>query len=63
MLTEGLPLWLAQTNCWIVAPDGPSGECVLVDAPPDPAAIVERLQHHDLRVAALFNTQIGRAHV
>ena len=56
MLIEGLPLWLAQTNCWIVAPDGPGGECVLVDAPPDPAAIVERLRHHDLRVAALFNT-------
>jgi hydroxyacylglutathione hydrolase len=56
VLIEGLPLWLAQTNCWIVAPDGPGGECVLVDAPPDPAAIVERLRHHDLRVAALFNT-------
>jgi glyoxylase-like metal-dependent hydrolase (beta-lactamase superfamily II) len=56
VLIEGLPLWLAQTNCWIVAPDGPGGECVIVDAPPDPTAIVERLQHHDLRVAALFNT-------
>jgi len=24
VLIEGLPLWLAQTNCWIVAPDGKS---------------------------------------
>lgn len=55
-MIEGLPLWLAQTNCWIVAPDGPGGECVIIDAPPDPARIIERLQHHGLRVAALFNT-------
>ncbi len=56
MLIEGFPLWLAQTNCWLVAPDGPGGECVLIDAPPDPAAIVARLEHHELRLAALFNT-------
>jgi glyoxylase-like metal-dependent hydrolase (beta-lactamase superfamily II) len=56
MLIEGLPLWLAQTNCWLVAPDGPGGECVLIDAPPDPTAIVSRLEHHGLRLAALFNT-------
>jgi glyoxylase-like metal-dependent hydrolase (beta-lactamase superfamily II) len=56
VLIEGIPLWLAQTNCWIVAPDGPGGECVLVDAPPDPAGIVARLAHHDLRVAAIFST-------
>ena len=56
MLIEGLPLWLAQTNCWIVAPDGPGGECVLIDAPPDPAAIIDRLHHHELRLAALFST-------
>jgi glyoxylase-like metal-dependent hydrolase (beta-lactamase superfamily II) len=56
VLIEGLPLWLAQTNCWLVAPDGPGGECVLIDAPPDPTAIVGRLEHHGLRLAALFNT-------
>ena len=56
MLIEGLPLWLAQTNCWLVAPDGPGGECVLIDAPPDPEAIIGRLEHHGLRLAALFNT-------
>lgn len=56
MLIEGLPLWLAQTNCWIVAPQGPGGECVIIDAPPDPASIVERLAHHDLRLVALLST-------
>ena len=33
-MIEGLPLWVAQTNCWIVAPAGPGGECVIIDAPP-----------------------------
>jgi hydroxyacylglutathione hydrolase len=56
MMIEGLPLWLAQTNCWIVAPDGPGGECVLIDAPPDPKSILSRLAHHELRLVALFNT-------
>ena len=39
-MIEGLPLWVAQTNCWIVAPDGPGGECVIIDAPPDPTNII-----------------------
>lgn len=56
MLIEGLPLWLAQTNAWIVAPRGPGGEAVLIDAPPDPASIVKRLEHHRLKLVALFNT-------
>jgi glyoxylase-like metal-dependent hydrolase (beta-lactamase superfamily II) len=56
MMIEGLPLWLAQTNCWIVAPDGRGGECVLIDAPPDPKSILDRLAHHELRLVALFNT-------
>lgn len=56
MLIEGLPLWLAQTNAWLVAPSGAGGEAVLIDAPPDPAKIIERLEHHGLRLVALFNT-------
>lgn len=56
MLIEGIPLWLAETNAWIVAPSGPGGECVLVDAPPDPAAILERLAGHGLRLVALLST-------
>jgi len=56
VLIEGLPLWLAQTNCWLVAPQGPGGEAVLIDAPPDPSAIVGRLRHHGLRLVAIFST-------
>jgi hydroxyacylglutathione hydrolase len=56
MLIEGLPLWVAATNAWIVAPNGPGGECVLIDAPPDPTSIIERLKHHGLRLVALLNT-------
>lgn len=56
MLIEGLPLWVAATNAWIVAPSGPGGECVLIDAPPDPSSIIDRLKHHDLRLVALLNT-------
>jgi hydroxyacylglutathione hydrolase len=62
-MIEGLPLWVAQTNCWIVAPDGPGGECVIIDAPPDPTNIVKRLVHHELRLAALFNTHGHVDHV
>ena len=63
MLIEGMPLWVAQTNCWIVAPDGPGGECIIVDAPPEPARIVERLAHHGLRLAAILNTHGHVDHV
>jgi hydroxyacylglutathione hydrolase len=62
-MIEGLPLWLAQTNCWIVAPRGPGGECILIDAPPEPAAIIGRLVHHDLRLVAVFNTHGHVDHV
>ena len=56
MLIEGLPLWLAETNSWIVAPSGPGGEAVLIDAPPDPTAILGRLAHHGLKLVALLST-------
>lgn len=56
-------LWLAGTNAWIVAPDGPGGECVLVDAPPEPRAILRRLQEHDLKLVALLATHGHIDHV
>lgn len=56
MLVDGIPLWLVETNAWIVAPAGPGGECVLVDAPPDPAAVLSRLAQHELRVVAILAT-------
>ena len=63
MLIEKIPLWLAETNAYLVAPDGPGGECVLVDAPPDPSAILDRLQFHGLRLVALLATHGHIDHV
>lgn len=63
MLVEGIPLWLAQTNCWFVAPQGPGGECVLIDAPPDPSAILHRLAHHGLKLVAILSTHGHVDHV
>lgn len=56
MMIEGLQLWLAATNSWIVAPNGAGGECVLIDAPPDPGTILGRLERHGLRLVALLST-------
>ena len=63
LLIEGMPLWLAQTNAWIVAPDGPGGECVLIDAPPDPSSLLQRIAHHDLKLVALLSTHGHVDHV
>jgi hydroxyacylglutathione hydrolase len=63
VVIEGLRLWVAGTNAWIVAPQGPGGECVLIDAPPDPAAILERLRQQDLKLVALFATHGHVDHV
>jgi hydroxyacylglutathione hydrolase len=60
---QGLPLWLAGTNAWFVAPDGPGGECVLVDAPPSPDAILAHLAENELRLVALLSTHGHVDHV
>lgn len=56
MEISGLRLWIAGTNAWIVAPQGDGGECVLIDAPPDPGAILGHLDEHGLRLVALLAT-------
>ena len=56
VLIEQIPLWVAETNAYIIAPNGPGGECVLVDAPPDPQALLERIHHHQLKLVALLST-------
>jgi len=60
---EALPLWIAQTNAWLVAPNGPGGECVLIDAPPEPEIILGRLRELELRLVALLNTHGHIDHV
>ena len=59
----GLRLWIAGTNAWFVAPSGPGGECVLIDAPPDPGAILDHLSEHNLRLVALLATHGHADHV
>jgi hydroxyacylglutathione hydrolase len=63
MIIEQIPLWVAETNCYLVAPNGAGGECVLIDAPPDPTAIIGRLQHHGLKLVALLSTHGHIDHV
>jgi hydroxyacylglutathione hydrolase len=63
MIIAGLRLWIAGTNAWVVSATGPGGECVLVDAPPDPGPIVGHLEEHGLRLVALLATHGHIDHV
>jgi len=63
MEIAGLRLWIAGTNAWVVAPTGDGGECVLVDAPPDPGAVLTHLDEHGLRLVALLATHGHVDHV
>lgn len=56
MMIAGLRLWIAGTNAWVVSAAGAGGECVLIDAPPDPGAILGHLQENGLRLVALLAT-------
>ena len=55
MIVAGLRLWIAGTNAWVVSASD-HGECVLIDAPPDPGAILAHLDDHGLRLVALLAT-------
>jgi glyoxylase-like metal-dependent hydrolase (beta-lactamase superfamily II) len=59
VLIDSAPLWLAATNCWVIAPH-PGGPAVVVDAPPDAAGVLALLARHDLIPMALLLTH---AHV
>lgn len=55
MIIDSRPLWLAQTNTYVIAP-APNGPAVVVDAPPDAAAVEELLGEHGLTPVALLLT-------
>jgi hydroxyacylglutathione hydrolase len=63
LLLEPLSLWVAATNAWIVAPNGPGGECVVVDAPPEPEPLLARLSELELKLVALVATHGHIDHV
>jgi hydroxyacylglutathione hydrolase len=62
-LIEVLPLWIAETNAYLIAPQGPGGECILVDAPPEPGVLIERIAQHGLKLVALLSTHGHIDHV
>ena len=55
MLITSEALWLAQTNCYLIANEE-GGTAVAVDAPPDPDAIARLAKAYDLTVVALLIT-------
>jgi glyoxylase-like metal-dependent hydrolase (beta-lactamase superfamily II) len=55
MLLASRSLWLAGTNTWIIATEE-GGEAVIIDAPPDPRAIVDLVSHHSLVPVACLLT-------
>ena len=62
MLVDGRPLWLAQTNTYVIAPEA-GGPAVVIDAPPDPEGVDELLAAHDLSPVALLVTHGHIDHV
>ena len=61
MIIDGIPLWVASTNCLIVSVN--HKECVLIDLPPDPQAVVERINHWGLTPVAIIATHGHVDHV
>ncbi|MDJ0925924.1 MAG: MBL fold metallo-hydrolase [Acidimicrobiia bacterium] len=59
LLLDGRSLWLAETNCYVVARDS-GGPCIVIDAPAELDAIAALLAEHDLYPEALLLTH---AHV
>lgn len=55
MLIVSDSLWLAQTNCYLIASEK-GGAAVAVDAPPDPEAIANLAKANGLTIAALVIT-------
>ena len=55
MIVAGRPLWLAGTNCWVIAREQ-GGPAVVIDAPPDAEGVLDLLAEHDLVPTALLLT-------
>lgn len=55
LFVAGEALWVAQTNCFVVAPEK-GGPCVIIDTPPDLGAIEALVRRHDLTPVAVLLT-------
>lgn len=62
MIVEGIPLWVADTNAWVVATE-PGATAVVVDAPPGDDAIADVLTRYELAPVALLVTHGHIDHV
>jgi glyoxylase-like metal-dependent hydrolase (beta-lactamase superfamily II) len=62
MFIDSRELWLAGTNCYVLAPEV-GGLAVVIDAPPDPAGIGALLRVHDLTPVALLLTHAHIDHL
>ena len=62
MIIEGAPLWVAETNTWVVAAEH-GGMALVVDAPPGDDAVADLLARHDLTPVALLVTHGHIDHV
>lgn len=62
MLLATESLWLAGTNCWVLAGEA-GGTAVVIDAPPDPAGVADLLTRHDLTPVALLATHGHADHI
>jgi hydroxyacylglutathione hydrolase len=62
VLIDRAELWLAGTNCWVIAPERGS-LAVVIDAPPDALGVAALLARHDLIPAALLLTHAHADHL
>lgn len=62
LVVDGRPLWLAQTNCYVLAAER-GGPAAVIDAPPDSDAVGTLLARHDLVPVALLVTHGHIDHV
>lgn len=62
MIVRSAPLWLAQTNTYVIASEV-GGEAIIVDAPPDPEGVVALLKEDGLTPVALLLTHGHIDHV
>jgi hydroxyacylglutathione hydrolase len=62
VLVDRAELWLAATNCWVVAAER-GAPAVVVDAPPDDAGVASLLDRHDLVPVALLLTHAHPDHI